>query len=124
MVSIKPVKMAMRFALVGCLISILFFSFWLLDEHFNFFNLPTEEQARAMGSFSQPALLAFLERANFILCPPYIITSFAGMDLGKSANFILWGISCALNTALYFVLGLAFAAVWNRWFQFELRAKS
>jgi hypothetical protein len=123
MARIKPVTMAMRFALVGCLISVLFFSFWRLDEHFDFFNLPTLEQARTMGNYSQPVLRAFLEKLNFILCPPYAITSFAGMDLGRSANLVLWLISLVLNAALYFVLGLIFGALWNRVAQRKLRAE-
>ena len=113
----------MRFALVGCLISVLFFSFWLLDEQFNFFNLPTLQQARTMGNYSQPVMLVFLEKLNFILCPPYVITSFAGMDLGRSANLILWLISLVLNTAFYFVLGLIFGGLWNRGAQRKLRAE-
>ena len=124
MTPVRLARMALRFALVGFLISVSFFVFWQLDDHFNFFNLPTEEQARAMGSFSQPALLAFLEKANFVLCPPYIVTSFAGMDLGKTANLILWLISLVLNTALYSVLGVAFGALWNRAASPRLHTKS
>lgn len=76
-----------------------------------------------MGNYSQPVLRAFLEKLNFILCPPYVITSFAGMDLGRSANLVLWLISLALNAALYFVLGLIFGALWNRVAQRKLRAE-
>jgi len=34
---------ALRLALLGFLIETLFLSFWLLDDRFNFFHLPTSE---------------------------------------------------------------------------------
>jgi hypothetical protein len=123
MAPVSSLKMAWRFALVGFLISILFFSFWLLDDHFNFFGLPTAEQSQTMGNYSQPVLRAVLEDLNFVLCPPYFLTSFAGMDEGESANLKLWLISLVLNTALYFVVGLVFGTVWNRAHRFRLRTK-
>jgi hypothetical protein len=54
-----------------------------------------------------------LERLNFIVCPPLLITFF-GMDLGLSVNLILDAIVVVLNTALYFVLGLLCGTVWSR----------
>ena len=91
-------KLARRFALVGFLISILFCLFWNLDDKFNFFHLPTVDSGPP--NYTQPASRALLEKLNFVLCPPYVVTSFAGMDLGWTANLILWAISLVLNTVL------------------------
>jgi hypothetical protein len=85
--------------------------FWNLDSKFNFFRLPAQGGGLAGGS-SQHALRAFLVKLNFVLCPPLVITV-VGMDLGTTANFLLWGLSLALNTVLYFVLGLILRTLWN-----------
>jgi len=123
MVPISPKKVARRFALAGFLISILFLTFWLLEDHYNFFNLPTVEQVSAMNhNYSAPPLRDYLERINFVLCPPLVIMFF-GMDLGTAANLILEAICLVLNTALYFVLGLVFGALWNRVVRLKLRTK-
>src|SRR5450631_3955 len=87
-------KVAQRFAVAGLLVSILFYVFWNLDDKFNFFLLPNGQTI--VGNYSQPASRALLEKLNFILCPPYVLTSFAGMDLGWTANLWLWAISLAL----------------------------
>jgi len=118
----NEIKVARRFALAGFLISILFYLFWNLDEKFNFLHLPTFETVPP--NYSQPALRALLEKLNFILCPPYIATSFAGMDLGWTANLILWAISLVLNTGLYFIVGLIVAALWNEVEYYRKKPKS
>jgi hypothetical protein len=126
MVPISPLKVARRFALAGFLISILFLVFWLLEGHFNFFNLPTVGQVSAMNhGYEEPRLRAAIEKANFILCPALVIMIF-GMDLGGSTsgiivNATLWGISLVLNTVLYFLVGLTVGACWPRLSQYKLR---
>jgi hypothetical protein len=123
MVPISPKKVAGRCALAGFLISILFLVFWLLEDRYNFFNLPTAEQVAAMNhNYSAPPLRDYLERINFVLCPPLVIM-FVGMDLGRTANLILEVICLVLNTTLYFALGLAFSSLWNRVLRLKLRAK-
>jgi hypothetical protein len=109
---LNELKLARRFALVGFLISSVFFVFWNLDETFNFFHLPTADTSTP-ANYTQPVARALLEKLNFVLCPPVIATSFAGMDVGPRANLILWAISLVLNTGLYFIVGLIVAALWN-----------
>jgi hypothetical protein len=108
----NEIKLARRFALAGFLISILFYLFWNLDDKFNFFHLPTVETVPP-GNYNEPASRALLEKLNFILCPPYVATSFIGMDLGWTANLVLWAISLVLNTALYFLVGWIVGYLWN-----------
>jgi hypothetical protein len=120
---LKELKLARRFALAGFLISILFFLFWLLDDKFNFFHLPTVESAPP-GNYSQPASRALLEKLNFVLCPPYVATSFVGMDLGWTANFILWAVSLALNTALYFIVGWIVGSLSNKLVRLKNRSNA
>jgi len=119
----NEVKVAQRFALAGFLISTLFFVFWLLDDEFNFFHLPTADNPPP-GNYTQPAVRAFLEKLNFVFCPPYVVTSFAGMDLGWTANLMLWAISLVLNTGLYFIVGLIVAALWNELEYYRKKPKS
>jgi hypothetical protein len=108
---LNELKLARRFALVGFLISTLFFAFWLLDDKFNFFHLPTADNPPP-GNYTQPAVRAFLEKLNFVFCPPLVVTVF-GMDMGATAHLILWAISLVLNVVLYFIIGLIVAALWN-----------
>lgn len=118
----KKVRVAQRFALAGFLISTLFFLFWELDDRFNFFHLPTMETAPP--SYTEPVLRSLLVKLNFVFCPPFVLTSFAGMDLGARANLILWFISLVLNTVLYFIVGLAVAAGWNELARFRKAPES
>src|SRR5690242_5144399 len=104
-------RLALRVALMGVLIEVFFFSFWTLDNKFNFFHLPTAEEAGKMGNYSQPAFRAWLEHANLVLCPPAVVTSFIGTDLGLAANAILASIAALLNGGLYFVFGLALTGI-------------
>jgi hypothetical protein len=124
MAPVNVITVARRFALVGFFLPILFISFLLLEVHFNVFHLPTISQAGAMDSYTEPRVRALLVALNFILCPPYFLISFDRVDLGESANLILWLISLMLNVALYFALGLAFGALWNRETQRKLRTES
>jgi hypothetical protein len=107
----NQIKVARRFAFVGFLMSTLFFVFWLLEGKFNFFHLPTADNPPP-GNYTQPAVRAFLEKLNFIFCPPLMVMVF-GMDMGAAANLILWAISLVLNVLLYFIVGLIIAALWN-----------
>jgi hypothetical protein len=109
----NKIRLARRFALAGFLTSTLFFLFWNLEDKFNFFHLPTVETVPP-GSYTQPASRALLEKLNFVLCPPFVITSFAGMDLGATANLVLRAISLVLNTGLYFFVGLVIGSLWNQ----------
>jgi hypothetical protein len=113
----NEVKVAQRFAVAGFLISIFFFLFWKLEDKLNFFHLPTN--TAVAGNYTEPAFRSLLVKLNFVFCPPYILTSFAGMDLGTTANLILWAISLALNALLYFIVGLVFGALWNEWARFR-----
>jgi len=108
----SEIKIARRFALIGFLTSSLFYLFWNLDDRFNFVHLPTADAAAP--NYMQPASRALLEKLNFALCPPYVVTSFIGMDLGWTANLILWAISLALNTALYFIVGWIAGSLWHK----------
>ena len=100
-------KLTLRLALCGFLIEVLFCSFWLLDDKFNFFNLPTVEQAAKMpGNYSQPALRSDLETANFLVCPPLVIT-IVGMDWDTAGNIVLDFIAALLNALLYFAVAAA-----------------
>lgn len=108
-------KWGRRFALAGFLISVVFLLFWILDDKYNFFHLPTSEEAiRAPQNYSEPMLRAVLDKLNLFLCPPVVVTSFVGMDLGESANLILSGVAVVLNTALYFAIGVLVGFFWNR----------
>jgi hypothetical protein len=107
-------KWGRRFALAGFLISLLFLLFWILDDKFNFFHLPTSEEViRAPYGYPPSVLRAVLQKANLFLCPPTIATSFAGMDLGGTANLILGAIAVLLNTVLYFVIGMFVRFFWS-----------
>jgi len=116
--NMNEIKLARRFALAGFLISILFYLFWNLDDKFNFFHLPTVKTVPP-GNYSEPASRALLEKLNFILFPPYVATSFVGMDLGWAANLVLWAISLMLNTALYFLVGWIVGSLWNELTRFR-----
>jgi hypothetical protein len=100
----NPLRLGRRFAIVGLVVSILFFSFWKLDYKFNFFHLPTAGN-EPRGNYSQPVSRARVQRLNFIVCPPLAIMVF-GMDLGASANLLLAAVVVLMNGALYFILGL------------------
>jgi hypothetical protein len=115
----NEIKLARRFALPGFLISILFYLFWNLDNKFNFFHIPTVVETVPWGNFSEPVSRALLKNLNFILCPPYAATSFVGMDLGWTANLVLWAISLVLNTALYFLVGWIIGSLWNELTRFR-----
>jgi hypothetical protein len=114
----NEIKLARRFALAGFLISILFYLFWTLEDKFNFFHVPTLETLPP-GNYNPPAARALLEKLNFILCPPYLATSFVGMDMGRTANLILWAISLVLNAALYFLFGWIVGSLWNEFTRFR-----
>jgi hypothetical protein len=118
----NEIKLARRFALAGFLISTLFFLFWNLEDKFNFFHLPTVETVPP-GNYTQPASRALLEKLNFVLCPPLVVTFF-GMDLGATTNLILWAISLVLNTGLYFIVGLIIGSLWNQSARFRKRPES
>jgi hypothetical protein len=104
-------KLARTFALAGFLISALFFLYWNLDSKFNFFHLPAQAGGLAGGS-SQHALRAFLVKLNFVLCPPLVVTVL-GMDLGTTANFLLWGPFAGTK------YGSVFRSWFNRWLSVE-----
>jgi hypothetical protein len=119
---LNELKLARRFALAGFLISILFFLFWRLEDKFNFFHLPTVENAPP-GNYTEPASRALLEKLNFVLCPPLVITVF-GMDLGATSNLVLWTVSLVLNTALYFIVGLMVGLLRNKLTHFRKAPKA
>lgn len=107
-------KLPVRLALIGFLIEVCFVSFWSLEDKFNFFHLPTwEEVAKMPGNYTEPALRSWLVDANVVLCPPVVITSFIGMDLGLSANIVLISTAAVVNAALYFLVGLMILEVRN-----------
>ena len=110
----NTMKLALRLAVLGFLIEVCFLSFWLLEDRFNFFHLPTvEEVAKMPGNYSEPPLRSWLEKTNFVLCPPLVITVF-GMDLGQTANFVLVSIAAVTNAVLYFLVGLAAIGIRNK----------
>jgi hypothetical protein len=118
----KPVRVARRFALVGILVSILFFSFWALDYKFNFFHLPTADVV-STGTYKLPASRALVQRLNFIVCPPLVIMV-VGMDMGTSANFFLAAVVAVLNGALYFILGLLVGLIWDKFSQHSHKSQA
>ena len=108
----NPLRMARRFAIVGLLVSILFFSFWALEYKFNFFHLPTAENP-PLGNYRQPASRMLVQKLNSIVCPPLVIMVF-GMDMGLSANLFLATVVVVMNGALYFILGLIVGSLWKK----------
>ena len=111
----KPLRVARRFAVVGLLVSILFFSFWALDYKFNFFHLPTADNVPTRN-YTQPASRVLVQKLNFIVCPPLVIMV-VGMDLGASANLLLATVVVVVNGALYFILGLLVGLLWDKFSQ-------
>ena len=111
----NPLRLARRFAAVGVLVSILFFSFWILDYKFNFFPSPTGNYVSARN-YNPPASRALVQRLNFIICPTLVIMV-VGMDLGVSANLLLATIVVVTNGALYFILGLLVGLLWDKFSQ-------
>ena len=111
----NPLRLARRFAVVGVLVSILFFSFWALDYKFNFFPSRTGNYVSARH-YEPPASRALVQRLNFIVCPP-LVMMVVGMDLGASANLVLAIVVVAMNGAWYFILGLLFGLLRDRFSQ-------
>lgn len=106
-------KLPLRLALIGFLIELCFVGFWSLEDRFNFFHLPTSEEVEKMpGNYTEPALRSWLVDANFVLCPPLVITVF-GMGMGSSANMVLVSIAAVLDAVLYFLVGLVIREVLN-----------
>jgi hypothetical protein len=108
-------RLARRFAVVGLLVSILFFSFWALDYKFDFFHLPKANHVSSRN-YDPPASRSLVQRLNFILCPPLVIMV-VGMDLGASANLLLATVVVIMNGVLYFILGLLVGLLWDKFSQ-------
>ena len=111
----NPLRLARRFAVVGVLVSILFFSFWALDYKFDFFHLPKANHVSSRN-YDPPASRFLVQRLNFIVCPP-LVMMVVGMDLGASANLLLAIVVVAMNGAWYFILGLLFGLLRDRFSQ-------
>ncbi len=111
----NPLRLARRFAAVGVLVSILFFSFWGLDYKFNFFHSPTANYVSARN-YKPPASRALVQSLNFVFCPP-LVMMVVGMDLGASANLLLALVVVVMNGAWYFTLGLLFGLLWDKFSQ-------
>jgi hypothetical protein len=108
----RPIRLARRFALIGLLVSILFFSFWALEPKVNFFHLPTADEV-STSTYKLSSSRALVQRLNLIVCPPLAIMIF-GMDMGAPANFFLATIVVLMNGALYFTLGLLVGLLWDK----------
>jgi hypothetical protein len=118
----NPLRLARRFAAVGVLVSILFFSFWALDYKFNFFHSPTANYVSARN-YKPPASRALVQRLNFIVCPP-LVMMMVGMDLGTSANLLLATVVVVMNGAWYFILGLLFGLLREKFSQLTRKKPS
>jgi hypothetical protein len=86
---------------------------WLYLSKYNPFHLPTLEQARTMGSFSEPPLLSLLDHLTFVLCPGTLLM-FVTMDWGETANDVMWVVVALINAPVYYLLGLLIAALLRR----------
>jgi hypothetical protein len=82
-------------------------AFWYLYK-FNPFHLPTSEQAEKMGNFSEPLSLRLFETLTFILCPGSLLFLFT-MDMGDTANFVMWVLVALINGPVYYCIGLMLA---------------
>jgi hypothetical protein len=58
-------------------------------------------------NYKPAASRAVVQRLNFIVCPP-LVMMMVGMDLGTSANLFLATVVVVINGAWYFILGLLF----------------
>ena len=77
---------------------------------FNPFHLPTPEQARKMGSFSEPLSLSLFETSTFVFCPGSCLFFFT-MDMGDDANYLMWVLVALINGPVYYCVGLVLAGL-------------
>jgi hypothetical protein len=90
-------KLPKRFDLVGVAIAIGFMTFWLLDDKFNFFHLPTSEEVIAShANYGPTALYSLLKDTSLTLVPGIWLGVFT-MDMGELADIMVWIIAASLN---------------------------
>lgn len=108
-------KLPRRLAIAGILVGMGLMVFWECDYKYNFFHLPTAEEAsRLQSSYTAPPAYRFLEKATFVLCPG-VFLGFVTMDMGEVANLIMWLVTTVINGAVYYCVGLFLRAVGRRW---------
>ncbi len=101
-------KLPRRLAIFGIVVGFLFMAAWLYVSRYDPFHLPTLEQARGMGNFSEPLPLEIFEDATFALCPGSFLHIFT-MDAGSAMTCLTWTAAALLNGPIYYGIGLAVA---------------
>ena len=100
-----------RLALVGVGVGLAFMAMWWYQDTYNFFHLPTEEQADKLESYTAPPLYWFFGDVTFLACPGSAITILAKDLEGTQAFVIAWLVAVLLNGAIYYGIGLIIAAL-------------
>jgi hypothetical protein len=96
-------KLPTRFALAGFIIAAgVMVASWFIYK-FNPFHLPTVAQAQQMGNFSEPFGLRLFDDLTFLICPGALLFFFT-MDMGGTANWIMWGVIVLINGPIYYGL--------------------
>jgi hypothetical protein len=108
------VKLPRRLAIIGIIVGFAFMAASWYAYKFDPFHLPTAEQAQKMGSFSEPMLLRLFDDLTFLLCPASLLFFFT-MDLGETANCIMWVVVAIINGPIYYGVGVIFVALANLW---------
>ena len=105
-------KLPTRFAFAGFIIAAgVMVASWFIYK-FNPFHLPTVAQAQQMGNFSEPFGLRLFDDLTFLICPGALLFFFT-MDMGGTANWIMWGVVVLINGPIYYGLGMLLAALVN-----------
>ena len=108
-------RLPRRLAIAGIAIGLFLFAFWEFDYKYNFFHLPTAQEAsRMQANYTAPPAYRFLERVTFVLCPG-IVLGFFTMDMGETANVVMWLIVAVINLGVYYCLGLFLQALCKKW---------
>lgn len=107
-------KLPRRFAVAGIAIGIGPLTFWVCADKYNLFHLPTSEQvSKTHASYKAPPIFWVLREATMWLCPGLVL-GILTMDMGASANLIMWFIAIIVNGAIYYCLGLAVRTVTSK----------
>jgi hypothetical protein len=112
-VSLVVSKVPRRLAVIGIIVGLVFMATSWYVYKFNPFHLPTAEQVKGMGSFSEPALSRLFDDMTFVFCPGSFLFFFT-MDMSDTANYIMWVIVALINGPIYYCVGLILAALMRR----------
>lgn len=99
-------------AIAGVVVGLGLLAASLYIAKYNPFHLPTTlEQAREMGSYSEPAMLSFLQDASVVLCPGLVLELPLSDAAGYRWQLFIWVLAAAINGVLYYWLGRGIVAV-------------